>query len=160
MQRAHDTIASSPLNTETVRSAEVDGLAALALRKAGGLLKQHFNPRLDALRIYRTSVLRPDDRETGPLHSVNRLAVGTSVTDLGRRGVSYGLEPFHELRFWCCGCGGGDVVGYFDGCVDAKGATEGVPCSDFRDGGLGDVFVIEECGEDAWEEGIIAVVRD
>ena len=52
------------------------------------------------------------------------------------------------------------MVGYFDGCVDAEGATEGVPCSNFRYGGLGDIFVIQERGEDTGEEGVVAVVRD
>ena len=105
-------------------------------------------------------MLRPDDRKTSPLHSVDRLTVDASVSDLRYRSVRHGLEPFYGLRFWRRGGRGGDVVGYLDSRVDAEGATEGVPRSNFRYGGLGDVFVVQERGENTREEGVVAVIRD
>ena len=51
-------------------------------------------------------------------------------------------------------------MGYLDSCIDAEGATEGVPRSNFRYSGLGDVLIVKERGENAREEGVVAVVRD
>ena len=51
-------------------------------------------------------------------------------------------------------------MGHLDSCVDAEGATEGVSRSNFRYGCLGNVFVVQERGEDAREEGVVTVVRD
>jgi hypothetical protein len=51
-------------------------------------------------------------------------------------------------------------VGHLDGSVDAEGVTEGVPCSNGGCTGLGDTFVIQECGENAREEGVVAVIHD
>ena len=51
-------------------------------------------------------------------------------------------------------------MSHLDSCVDAEGATEGVSSSNFGYGCLGDVFVIQERGEDAREEGVVAVIRD
>jgi hypothetical protein len=62
--------------------------------------------------------------------------------------------------FWRCGGRRGDAVGHLDSGIDAEGATEGVPRSNFRYRGLGDVFVVQERGENAREEGVVAVVRD
>ena len=105
-------------------------------------------------------MLRPNDRETRPFHRVDRLTVDTPVPDLRRRSVRHGLEPFHELRFWRCGGRRGDVVGYLNSRVDAEGTTEGVPCPNFRYSGLGNVFVVQERGKNAREEGIAAIVRN
>jgi hypothetical protein len=51
-------------------------------------------------------------------------------------------------------------VGHLDSGIDAEGATEGVPRSNFGYRGLGDVFVVQERGKNAREEGVVAVVRD
>jgi len=51
-------------------------------------------------------------------------------------------------------------MGYLDGGIDAKSATESVSRSNFGYGGPGDVFVVQERGENAREEGMVAVVHD
>ena len=51
-------------------------------------------------------------------------------------------------------------MGYLDGRVDAESAPESLPHPNFRYGCLGDVFVVYECGENAREEGVVAVVQD
>lgn len=52
------------------------------------------------------------------------------------------------------------MVGHLDSRINAEGATERVSRSNFRYGGLGNVFVVQECGKNAREEGVVAVVRD
>ena len=51
-------------------------------------------------------------------------------------------------------------MGYLDSRVDAEGAAEGIPRSNFRYSGLGNVFVVQERRENAREEGVATVVRD
>jgi len=51
-------------------------------------------------------------------------------------------------------------MGYLDGGIDTESTTESVSRPNFGYGGLGDVFVVQERGENAREEGMIAVVHD
>lgn len=51
-------------------------------------------------------------------------------------------------------------MGHFDGRVDAESTAQGVCCSNFRYGDLGDVFIVQKCGENSREKGVVAIVQD